>query len=118
MKKKAKKVTKKSAKKKAAKKSIQKRVILTAEAPQPIGPYSQAIQSGPFLFCSGQIPLDPITGQVVSGDVQAPMHDVLTAPLKAIRMNAAADGTDHKQHAVAPAGAVGKYNPSHVPTGI
>jgi 2-iminobutanoate/2-iminopropanoate deaminase len=41
--------------------------ILTAEAPAPIGPYNQAIRAGDFLFCSGQIPLDPVTGLLVGG---------------------------------------------------
>ena len=40
------------------------RAILTAEAPAPIGPYNQAIRAGDFLFCSGQIPLDPVTGEL------------------------------------------------------
>jgi 2-iminobutanoate/2-iminopropanoate deaminase len=46
-----------------------KKIISTSEAPAAIGPYSQAIRSGNFLFCSGQIPLDPGTGQIVSGDI-------------------------------------------------
>ncbi len=41
--------------------------ILTAEAPAPIGPYNQAIRAGDFLFCSGQIPLDPVTGERSGG---------------------------------------------------
>lgn len=45
--------------------------ILTKHAPAPIGPYSQAIQSGAELFCSGQIPLDPETGEMIDGDVTA-----------------------------------------------
>lgn len=52
--------------------SLQKEVVLTPNAPQPIGPYSQAIKAGDFVFCSGQIPLDPKTGELVGGtDVQA-----------------------------------------------
>lgn len=43
--------------------------IFTADAPAPIGPYSQAILSGSDLYCSGQIPLDPATGNVVEGDI-------------------------------------------------
>ena len=43
--------------------------IYTGDAPQAIGPYSQAIVSGGFLFTSGQIPLDPATGEVVSGGI-------------------------------------------------
>lgn len=45
--------------------------IATTEAPAAIGPYSQAIASRGLLFCSGQIPLDPATGAIVEGDVQA-----------------------------------------------
>lgn len=43
----------------------------TDDAPAAIGPYSQAIRVGRWLFCSGQIPLDPATGDVVAGDVAA-----------------------------------------------
>jgi 2-iminobutanoate/2-iminopropanoate deaminase len=43
-------------------------VIDTAEAPEAIGPYSQAIKSGDLLFCSGQIPLDPSSGELVKLD--------------------------------------------------
>jgi 2-iminobutanoate/2-iminopropanoate deaminase len=48
-----------------------KKVILTKNAPAPIGPYSQAMASGPFIFCSGQIPLDPVTNEVLTGDIKA-----------------------------------------------
>lgn len=47
-----------------------KKVIATEKAPKAIGPYSQAIQAGDFLFASGQIPLDPATGQLVTGSIQ------------------------------------------------
>jgi 2-iminobutanoate/2-iminopropanoate deaminase len=47
-----------------------KRVIQTEKAPKAIGPYSQAIQAGNFLFLSGQIPLDPKTGELVKGDIR------------------------------------------------
>jgi 2-iminobutanoate/2-iminopropanoate deaminase len=50
---------------------MQRAEILTEDAPAPIGPYSQAVRSGGFVFCSGQIPLDPATGQPVSGDITA-----------------------------------------------
>ncbi len=40
-----------------------KTVISTTEAPTAVGPYSQAIAAGPFVFCSGQIPLEPETGK-------------------------------------------------------
>ena len=51
--------------------------ILTADAPAPIGPYNQAILSGDLLFCSGQIPLDPATGELVPGDVGAQTRRVM-----------------------------------------
>lgn len=46
-----------------------KRVIATPEAPAAVGPYSQAIAVGNLLFCAGQIPLDPATGELVEADV-------------------------------------------------
>src|SRR5437879_5397325 len=63
-----------------------KKIISTSEAPGAIGPYSQAVRSGRFLFCSGQIPLDPKSGQIVAGDIAAQTRRVLdniTAVLKA-----------------------------------
>lgn len=51
--------------------------ISTDAAPKAIGPYSQAIRAGDFLFLSGQIPLDPQTGQVVGDDVSSQTHQVL-----------------------------------------
>ncbi len=51
--------------------------VSSADAPQAIGPYSQAIRAGQFLFLSGQIPLDPVTGDVVTGDVRAQTRRVL-----------------------------------------
>jgi 2-iminobutanoate/2-iminopropanoate deaminase len=50
--------------------------VLTAGAPQPVGPYSQAIKSGGFLFCSGQIGIDPKTGAMREG-VEAQTRQVL-----------------------------------------
>ncbi len=52
-------------------------VISTKDAPQAIGPYSQAIQANGFLFVSGQIAIDPTTQQVVAGDVGAQTDRVL-----------------------------------------
>ena len=46
-----------------------KTVLSTAEAPAALGPYSQGIAADSFVFCSGQIPLDPATGQLISGDI-------------------------------------------------
>ncbi len=51
--------------------------IQTDKAPQAIGPYSQAIQQGPFLFCSGQIPLDPSTGELVRGGIKEQATQVM-----------------------------------------
>ena len=48
-----------------------KRVITTADAPKAVGPYSQAIASGHLLFCAGQIPLDPKTGELTGADAAA-----------------------------------------------
>lgn len=48
-----------------------KKIVSTEQAPKAIGPYSQAVVSGGFAFLSGQIPLDPATGQIVPGDVAA-----------------------------------------------
>ena len=56
---------------------MKKKVIQTETAPKAIGPYSQAIQAGNFLFLSGQIPLDPKTGELVKGDIQQQTKQVL-----------------------------------------
>ena len=53
------------------------RVIVTDRAPAAIGPYSQALRSGSLLFCSGQIPLDPDSGQLVEGGIEAQTVRVL-----------------------------------------
>ena len=54
-----------------------KRIIKTAEAPQAIGPYSQAVAAGGLVFVSGQIPIDPATGEFVAGDVAEQTGQVL-----------------------------------------
>jgi 2-iminobutanoate/2-iminopropanoate deaminase len=54
-----------------------KEVISTTRAPQAIGPYSQGIRVGPFIFVSGQIPLDPSTGKLVEGDIKAQTQQAL-----------------------------------------
>lgn len=51
--------------------------IQTDQAPQAIGPYSQAIKANGFIFASGQIPLDPATGQLIEGDIRAQTERVL-----------------------------------------
>lgn len=60
-----------------------KTVVYTGLAPQAIGPYSQAIKANGFLFVSGQIPLDPISGQIVYGGIESQTYQVLNN-LKAI----------------------------------
>lgn len=70
-----------------------KQPISTPNAPAAIGTYSQAIRSGNLVWCSGQIPLDPATGQLVSGDIDAEITRVFDN-LKAVAE--AAGGTlDH-----------------------
>ncbi len=54
-----------------------KQIVRTSEAPDPIGPYSQAVRAGHFLFVSGQTPLDPKTGTLVSGDIQAQARRIM-----------------------------------------
>ncbi|MBI5434877.1 MAG: RidA family protein [Planctomycetes bacterium] len=56
---------------------MSKRVIATPAAPKAIGPYSQALVAGGFVHCSGQIALDPATGEFVGGDVRAQTERVL-----------------------------------------
>jgi len=67
-----------------------KKVISTTEAPKAIGPYSQAIQMGPLLFCSGQISIDPKTNEVFTGDIRKQTEMVIKnieGVLKAADMN-------------------------------
>ena len=55
-----------------------KKEILTPQAPAPIGPYSQAIEIGSLVFCSGQIPLDPASGQIIGeGNVESQTQQVM-----------------------------------------
>lgn len=53
------------------------KIIFTEKAPKPIGPYSQAVFAPPFLFISGQVPIDPTTGQLVEGDFKVKVRRVL-----------------------------------------
>jgi len=54
-----------------------KKIIATQAAPAAVGPYSQAIAAGDMLFCAGQIPIDPATGDLVEGDITAQATRVL-----------------------------------------
>ena len=66
-----------------------KKVISSPDAPAAVGPYSQAVLVNGMLFCAGQIPLDPATGEIVAGDVAAQTERVcenIGAVLKAAGM--------------------------------
>ena len=56
---------------------MEKTAILTDHAPKPIGPYSQAIQAGAWVFCSGQIALDPKTMELVLEDIETETKQVM-----------------------------------------
>ena len=61
--------------------------IIAPQAPKAVGPYSQAVAVGNFLFCAGQIPLDPATGELVEGDVTAQTDRVLQNVAGVLRAN-------------------------------
>ncbi len=67
--------------------------ISTDKAPAAIGPYSQAIVAGGFLFTAGQIPLDPTSGEIVAGDV-VPQSEQVLANLAAVLAKAGCTWTD------------------------
>ena len=69
---------------------MNQQVILTKKAPQPIGPYSQAITFGQLQFCSGQIALDPENGQMIAGGVEEQTERVM----KNLQAVLVAAGTD------------------------
>ena len=54
-----------------------KKIINTEKAPKAVGPYSQAVEVNGFIFISGQIPVDPSTGKIVEGNVEAQTEQVL-----------------------------------------
>ena len=70
-----------------------KSVVATEQAPAAIGPYSQAIKAGEFVFTSGVIPLDPVSGEIVGTDVTAQTERVM-ASLKAV-LEAAGSSLDN-----------------------
>ena len=53
-----------------------RQAVTTPSAPKAIGPYSQAIRAGSWLFVSGQVPIDPATGEIVEGDIAVQTHRV------------------------------------------
>ena len=72
---------------------MSKNIIQTSNAPEPIGPYSQAVSSGNMLFVSGQIPLDPQTGDLITGNIEEETHRVM----RNIQAILEAGGTDFSQ---------------------
>jgi 2-iminobutanoate/2-iminopropanoate deaminase len=70
-----------------------KTVVTTNQAPSAIGPYSQAIKVGDFVFTSGLLPIDPTTEEIISGGVREQVKRVLDN-LKAVLVAAGADITD------------------------
>jgi len=56
---------------------MKKEIIATDKAPQAIGPYSQGVKAGGMLFLSGQIPLDPVTGEMVGKEIAAQTERVM-----------------------------------------
>lgn len=69
---------------------MEKKIINTASAPAPIGPYSQAVRAGNLLFVSGQVAFEPATGNLVTGDIPAETKQVMEN-LKAVLAAAGAD---------------------------
>lgn len=72
--------------------AMSKKVVQSDAAPKALGPYSQAIVAGGMVYCAGQIPLDPATGQVVAGGIAEQTHQVLKN-LQAV-LKAAGSGLD------------------------
>ncbi|RYY36233.1 MAG: RidA family protein [Sphingobacteriaceae bacterium] len=70
-----------------------KTIINTTNAPAPIGPYSQAVKAGGFLFVSGQVAINPVSGELVLDDIQTETHQVMNN-IKAILTEAGA-GFEH-----------------------
>ena len=64
-----------------------KKIISTNEAPAAVGPYSQAVAVGNLLFCAGQIPLDPATGELVGADVTAQTERVCQNIIGVLKAN-------------------------------
>ena len=72
---------------------MQRQIISTDKAPAAVGPYSQGVQIGDLVYTAGQIPLDPATGRLVEGDIEAQTRQVLSN-LKAI-VEAAGSSMSH-----------------------
>lgn len=72
---------------------MQKVIINTSSAPAPIGPYSQAVMAGGLLFMSGQIALDPVSGELITSDIESETMQVMNN-LKAVLQEAGCDFTN------------------------
>jgi len=72
---------------------MKREIVTTDKAPRAIGPYSQAVRAGGFVFLSGQIPLNPISGELVAGDVRVQTERVIRN-LKAV-LEAAGSSLDN-----------------------
>jgi 2-iminobutanoate/2-iminopropanoate deaminase len=72
---------------------MKRQIVHTEEAPAAVGPYSQAVRSGPFLFTAGQVGLDPATGTLVEDEIEAQTARVLRN-LQAVLKAAGADFSD------------------------
>ncbi len=70
-----------------------KQVVFTDKAVKPVGPYSQAVRAGDFLFISGTVPVDPVTDQVVARDIAVQTRQVFDS-IKAILMSVGATMDD------------------------
>jgi 2-iminobutanoate/2-iminopropanoate deaminase len=57
--------------------AIQREIVSTSNAPAAVGPYSQAVKVGEFVFSAGQIPLDPASGKIVTGGIEAETQQVM-----------------------------------------
>ncbi|MFO7836598.1 MAG: RidA family protein [Candidatus Thorarchaeota archaeon] len=57
---------------------MKREVVHSKDAPQAVGPYSQAIKTGDFVFCSGQIPMEPETGEIVTGTITSQTKQCLS----------------------------------------
>jgi 2-iminobutanoate/2-iminopropanoate deaminase len=73
--------------------NMKREIVTTDKAPRAIGPYSQAVRAGGFVFLSGQIPLNPISGELVAGDVRVQTERVIRN-LKAV-LEAAGSSLDN-----------------------
>lgn len=57
--------------------NMSKKIIFTENAPQAIGPYSQAVEAGGFIYISGQVPIDPKSGNVIKDSIESQTHQVI-----------------------------------------